>query len=142
MNSAKTISSLRTPARRGVVRLPFKAGPPIAIGDSLQIATTLYARTEGSLQSHPEISRPYYVSIASFVMPESSIYDLNTDSALCDFAGAPATIADSARDEGHSLADRVSVPKCVYCIGSHGLEDCGKFLLSSVEQRSTLARAM
>jgi len=126
----------------------------------LQIATTLYARTEGRLQSRPEISRPYHdsvanfvmlessicdlstYSVANFVMPESSIYDLNTDSALCDFAGAPATIADSTRDEDHSLADRVSVLKCIYCTGSHGLEDCGKFLLSSVKQRSALAGAM
>jgi len=43
-----------------MVRLPFKAGPPIDIGGSLQIATALYARTECRLQSCPEISRPYH----------------------------------------------------------------------------------
>ncbi|KAH0947353.1 hypothetical protein HN011_007447, partial [Eciton burchellii] len=61
MNSAKTISSLRTPARwRYMVRLPFKAGPPIDIGDSVSIATTLYARMEGRLRSRPAISQQYY----------------------------------------------------------------------------------
>jgi hypothetical protein len=40
-----------------MVRLPFKAGPPIDIGDFLQLAT---ARTESRLQSRPEISSPYH----------------------------------------------------------------------------------
>jgi len=66
----------RTAGGRCIARLPFKAGPPIAIGDSLQIAATLYAWTERRLQSRPEISRPYHDSVANFVMPESSIYDL------------------------------------------------------------------
>jgi hypothetical protein len=61
------------------VRLPFKTGPPIVIGDSRQITTNLYARMESRLQSRPEISRPYTDSVANFVMPESSIYDLSTD---------------------------------------------------------------
>jgi len=45
---------------RYTMRLPFKAGSPIDIGDSLQIATALYARMEGKLQSRPEISQPYH----------------------------------------------------------------------------------
>jgi hypothetical protein len=36
----------RTEGGRYTVRLPFKAGPPIDIGDSLQIATTLHSRIE------------------------------------------------------------------------------------------------
>jgi len=49
----------RTTEGRYMVRLPFKIGPPIDIGGLLQIATALYARTEGRLQSRPEIRRPY-----------------------------------------------------------------------------------
>ncbi|KAH0944391.1 hypothetical protein HN011_008228 [Eciton burchellii] len=81
-------------------------------------------------------------AIANFVMPERSICDLNTDSALRDFADTLATITDNSRNESRSLADRIPVPKYIYCTGSHGLEDCEKFLLSSVEQRSTFARVM
>jgi DNA-binding transcriptional MerR regulator len=72
-------------------------------------------------------------SVANFVMPDSSICDLSTDSALRDFAGTLATIIDNSRNESRSLANRIPVPKCIYCTGSHGLEDCEKFLLSSVE---------
>jgi len=36
----------RMPNGRYMVRLPFKTGSPAAIGDSLPIATTLYARLE------------------------------------------------------------------------------------------------
>jgi len=50
----------RTTEGRYIVKLPFKADPPIDIGGSLQIATALYAWTESRLHSRPEISRPYY----------------------------------------------------------------------------------
>jgi len=73
---------------------------------------------------------------ANFVMPESSIYDLSTDSALCDFAGTLDTVTDNSRNEGRSLADRIPVQKCIYCTDSHGLEDCEKILLLSVAQYS------
>jgi len=46
----------RTTYGRYMVRLPFKAG----IGDSLQLATALYARTESRLQSRSAISGPYH----------------------------------------------------------------------------------
>jgi hypothetical protein len=80
--------------------------------------------------------------MANFVMPESPIYDLSTDSALCDFVDTLDTVTNNSRNESRSLADRVPIPKSVYCTGSHGLEDCQGFLLSSVERRSTLAREM
>jgi hypothetical protein len=43
----------RTAESRYTVRLPFKTGPPIDIGDSLQIATTLHTRMESRLKSKP-----------------------------------------------------------------------------------------
>jgi hypothetical protein len=49
-----------TAGGRYIVRLPFKAGPPIAIGDSLQIAIALHTHMEGRLQSRPEISQQYH----------------------------------------------------------------------------------
>jgi len=49
------------------VRLPFKAGPPIAIGDSLQIATALHTRIKGRLQSRPEISQQYYEFLREYL---------------------------------------------------------------------------
>jgi len=56
MREAFCSTHSRTTEGRYMVRLPFKTGPPIDIGGSLQIATVLYARR---LQSRPEISRPY-----------------------------------------------------------------------------------
>jgi len=50
----------RTVEGRYMVRLPFKIGPPIDIGDSLPIATALHAQMESRLQSRPEISKQYY----------------------------------------------------------------------------------
>jgi nitrogenase subunit NifH len=68
--------------------------------------------------------------------------DPSTDSTFCDFAGTPDTVTDNARNKSRSFVNNVSVPKCVYCTGLHSLENCEKFLLLSVEQRSTLAREM
>jgi len=49
----------RMPNGRYMVRLPFKTGSPPAIGDSLPIATALYARLESRLRSQPEIRKQY-----------------------------------------------------------------------------------
>jgi len=57
----------RTAGDRYIVRLPFKAGPPIAIGDSLQIATALHTRIKGRLQSRPEISQQYYEFLREYL---------------------------------------------------------------------------
>jgi hypothetical protein len=50
-----------------MVRLPFKAGPPLDIGDSLQITTTLYIRMEGRLQARPEISQQYHEYLREYL---------------------------------------------------------------------------
>ncbi|KAH0949512.1 hypothetical protein HN011_008637 [Eciton burchellii] len=52
---------------RYIVRLSFKAGPPIVIGDSLQIATALHTRMEGRLQSCPEISQQYHEFLREYL---------------------------------------------------------------------------
>jgi hypothetical protein len=46
----------RTVGSRYIVKLSFKTGPLIAIGDSLQIATAVHTCMEGRLQSRLEIS--------------------------------------------------------------------------------------
>jgi len=51
------VSHSRTAESRYTVS--FKTGPPIDIVDSLQIATTLYARMQSRLQSQPEIFKQY-----------------------------------------------------------------------------------
>ncbi|KYN02826.1 PREDICTED: uncharacterized protein LOC108773920 [Cyphomyrmex costatus] len=44
---------------RYVVRLPFKANPPIAIGESRHIASSLLSRLEGRLQNKRDIASEY-----------------------------------------------------------------------------------
>jgi len=44
---------------RYMVRLPFKTGSPVDIGDSLLIATALYVRLKSRLQSQPEVRKQY-----------------------------------------------------------------------------------
>jgi len=47
------------PDGRYMVRLPFKTDSPVDIGDSLPIATALYARLESKLRSRSEIRKQY-----------------------------------------------------------------------------------
>jgi len=49
------------------VRLPFKAGPPIAIGDTLQIAIALHTHMESRLKSRPEISQQYHEFLREYL---------------------------------------------------------------------------
>jgi hypothetical protein len=86
-SNPRDISSLLTPVRRRIdtntVRLPFKAGPPIDIGDSLQIATALHTRMEDRLQSHPEISRQYHEFLCEYL--ELGHMESMTESATTPF---------------------------------------------------------
>lgn len=53
------MSHSRTPEGRYVVRLPFKAGPPIAIGQSRAMAEKLLNSLTRRFQSHPDQAREY-----------------------------------------------------------------------------------
>jgi len=51
-------------------------------------------------------------------------------------------LTDNSRNKSRSFVNNVSVPKSVYYTGFRSLENCEKFLLLLVKQRSTLAREM
>jgi len=89
----------RTAGDRCIVRLPFKASSPIAIGDSQPIATNLYARMKDRLQSRLEISRPYI------------------DSAFCDFASALDTLSNDSRNVEDAYSEAAGYPQ--EAIGSY-----------------------
>jgi hypothetical protein len=79
-------------------------------------------------------------AISSFVKSEDPVCDPSIDSTFHDFAGTLDTVTNNSQNKSCSFVNNISVPKCVYCTGLHSLENCEKFLLLSVEQRSTLAR--
>jgi len=65
--------------------------------------------------------------------------EFSTDTTVCDFVDPSDTVTNNSRNKSRSFVNDVLVPKCVYCSDLHSLENCEKFLLLSVEQRSTLA---
>ncbi|XP_071581880.1 uncharacterized protein [Temnothorax nylanderi] len=56
----------RAPNGQYIVRLPFKSGPPIDIGDSKQSAIALYLRLESRLKSNPALAKEYHDFLAEY----------------------------------------------------------------------------
>lgn len=63
----------RTPQGRYIVRLPFKEGPPVELGESLPIAIFLYNRTENRLSRLPEL----YVQYNNFLREYQALGHIN-----------------------------------------------------------------
>lgn len=63
----------RTPQGRYIVRLPFKEGPPVELGESLPIAISLYNRTENRLSRLPEL----YVQYNDFLREYQALGHMN-----------------------------------------------------------------
>ncbi|XP_071575474.1 uncharacterized protein [Temnothorax nylanderi] len=51
---------------RYVVRLPFKDGPPIDIGESFKSASLLYRKLESRLRAKPELTREYHAFLREY----------------------------------------------------------------------------
>ncbi|XP_071577717.1 uncharacterized protein [Temnothorax nylanderi] len=56
----------RAPNGQYIVRLPFKSGPPIDIGESKSSAIALYSRLESRLQANPNLAREYHDFLAEY----------------------------------------------------------------------------
>ncbi|XP_071577042.1 uncharacterized protein [Temnothorax nylanderi] len=56
----------RAPNGQYIVRLPFKSGPPIDIGDSKKSAIALYSRLESRLRSNPDLAKEYHDFLAEY----------------------------------------------------------------------------
>ncbi|XP_071580176.1 uncharacterized protein [Temnothorax nylanderi] len=56
----------RAPNGQYIVRLPFKSGPPIDIGDSKSSAIALYSRLESRLKANPDLAREYHDFLAEY----------------------------------------------------------------------------
>ncbi|XP_024874739.1 uncharacterized protein LOC112456441 [Temnothorax curvispinosus] len=56
----------RAPNGQYIVRLPFKSGPPIEIGESKSSAIALYSRLEARLKSNPDLAKEYNEFLAEY----------------------------------------------------------------------------
>ncbi|XP_071573946.1 uncharacterized protein [Temnothorax nylanderi] len=56
----------RAPNGQYIVRLPFKSGPPIDIGNSKSSAIALYSRLESRLKANPDLAREYHDFLAEY----------------------------------------------------------------------------
>ncbi|XP_024877058.1 uncharacterized protein LOC112457950, partial [Temnothorax curvispinosus] len=56
----------RAPNKQYIVRLPFKSGPPIDIGDFKQSAIALYSRLESRLKANPDLAKEYHDFLAEY----------------------------------------------------------------------------